>query len=499
MSWNRRVVLTRGTIVLVLAIGVVALMLIAGLAGTATTAARGTTTLTAFHTGTQTIIVKPNGVDDTADIQAAFNACVSFGPGCTVQLEKGTYYTSQITVFGFQGSFVGMGQGLTTIQALPNLPAPTADPFWTVLPGPANPWPALFTFENGAYRISGMTLTEPYDNAVYPAWDASLVGGLATETNLFDVMELTGLQAFATVDHVTVLGAAGDFLGTNMGAGIIYEGTVLPPGWTDPFTDLIPITGSLSVTNSLFNSVEGGPWFETVANAEVTVCHNTIVNSPDPLGFFEASNSQITFCGNQASNVYGVSGILIEQSVYKTNLPSTVLITGNDFQVNQAASAVDLFDFGPSEGIPSTLNAVVSGNVFQTDTSCGCYIGSEPSDYSVIIGYDLKSLVVSENTILGGGAAGVYVAGGPAVVSGNTILGSYVGVWVDYANHVWVAGNVIKNSAAYGIAVTDGSSYNVVAWNVVKNSGVDDLYWDGTGTGNVWIGNVYGTSSPPGL
>ncbi len=101
--------------------------------------------------------------------------------------------------------------------------------------------------------------------------------------------------------------------------------------------------------------------------------------------------------------------------------------------------------------------------------------------------------------ILGGGAAGVYVMGGPAVISGNTILGSYAGVWVDYANNVRVVGNLIKNSVAYGIAVTDGSSYNTAAWNVVKSSGVDDLYWDGTGTGNVWIGNVFGTSSPPGL
>jgi hypothetical protein len=72
-------------------------------------------------------------------------------------------------------------------------------------------------------------------------------------------------------------------------------------------------------------------------------------------------------------------------------------------------------------------------------------------------------------------------------------------VWVDYANHVKVLGNVIKNSVEYGIAVTDGSSYNLVALNFVKNSGVDDLYWDGTGTGNVRTWNIYGTSSSLGL
>jgi hypothetical protein len=35
----------------------------------------------------------------------------------TVQLVAGTYYVGQIAVFGFQGSFVGMGQGVTNIQA----------------------------------------------------------------------------------------------------------------------------------------------------------------------------------------------------------------------------------------------------------------------------------------------------------------------------------------------------------------------------------------------
>jgi hypothetical protein len=453
-----------------------------------------------YSLGSHTYVVKPNGHDDTADIQAAFNACTSSRGTCTIQLEKGTYYTAQITVFGFQGSFVGMGQGSTIIQALPNLPSPTADPFWAAMPGPANPWPALFTFENGTYQISGMTLTEPYYDAVYPAWNATLVDGLAAETNLFDALELTGLQAFATVDRVTVLGASGDFGGTNMGAGITYEGTVLPQGWTDPDADAIPITGSLSVTNSLFNSEEDGPWVDTIANTEITVCYNTIVNSPAALGFADASNSQLRFCGNHVSGVQYYTAFEAIQALFRIDLPSTVYITGNDFQVSDGANAVFLLDLGPADfGVSSTLSAVVSGNVFQTDTSCGCYVGSLPSDYSVIISEYLESLVVSGNTILGGGAAGVYVIGGPAIVSGNTILGSYAGVWVDYANSVWVTGNMIKNSVTYGIAITDGSSNNVVAWNIVKNSGVDDLYWDGTGTGNVWFGNVFGTSSPPGL
>jgi len=73
-----------------------------------------------------TYVVAPNGHNDTANIQAALNMCTTGPPSCTVQLLKGTYYVAQITVYGFKGSFVGMGQGVTVIQALPNLPSPAS-------------------------------------------------------------------------------------------------------------------------------------------------------------------------------------------------------------------------------------------------------------------------------------------------------------------------------------------------------------------------------------
>ena len=46
---------------------------------------------------------------------------------------------------------------------------------------------------------------------------------------------------------------------------------------------------------------------------------------------------------------------------------------------------------------------------------------------------------MSRNTIFGGGkgthnpANAVYVTGGPGQVSGNTVTGSYIGVWLDAA------------------------------------------------------------------
>ena len=215
--------------------------------------------------------------------------------------------------------------------------------------------------------------------------------------------------------------------------------------------------------------------------------------------------------------------------------PSTVYITGNKMQVSQDANAIWLYD-----GV-GTLKAVVSGNTLTADSTCTaaweaegwCY--NAPTVewyYSVVVTYSLINFLVSQNTIFGGGtgstsANGVYVTGGPGQVTGNAVTGSYIGVWLDAATGVqaaathnrprWrvhpglisnavtqthgvpVTGNVVKNSAEYGIALTQGSSDNVISGNVIMNSGKFDLYWDKTGTGNIWKSDVCVTSSPPGL
>jgi hypothetical protein len=478
--------------------------------------------LVATAAGSHTVTVAPTGntiTGDTANIQAAFNSCVAYGPHCTVQLEKGTYYTAQIAVVGFQGSFVGMGQGVTIIQALPNLSPPnSADnipcsgyktgtcsgtgrelgtPFLAALPGPTNPWPALFTFVDGSFSVSGMTLTIPSTTPVYPGW--YWYDTPTPYTSLIAAIEITGSQAHATFDHVTVLGTSGDAAGPNtynLWNGINFEGVLLPSGWTNPLAQAIPLSGSYTVTNSVFNYVESGPWMDTLIGATVKVCDNTITHSYGSTGFYDAYNSNLTYCDNQISNVQTFTGIWAAEGIYEFGtLPSTVYITGNQIQVGQGANGILLADYNT---VP-TLNAVVSGNTIQTDTSCGCYDPTNPSGYSVIISSDLKSSVVTFNTINGAGAAGIYISGGPGQVAGNVVSAANTGIQVDVANGVNVAANLIKNSVQWGIAVTDGSGNNRIIGNFVHESGAFDLYWDGSGTGNVWHANLCQTSSPSGL
>jgi hypothetical protein len=68
----------------------------------------------------QTFTVLPTGVDDTANLQCAFDSAVAKGPGA-VQLEEGTYHIRQIVVNNFKGSFTGAGAQRSVLTNLPNL------------------------------------------------------------------------------------------------------------------------------------------------------------------------------------------------------------------------------------------------------------------------------------------------------------------------------------------------------------------------------------------
>jgi hypothetical protein len=354
----------------------------------------------------------------------------------------------------------------------------------------------LFTFIGGSFQVSRLTISDSYyapDQGYY--WDG------VWYTALFSTVLVTGTEANAQFDHVAVLGGTGDFGVFNTANAIWFAGLILQPGWTTD-NELLPLSGDFAVTNSYFYSDDSGPWFWNLVNSDITVCYNTALIAGGAYGFFDTYGSVATFCGNRASDVeYGVGVLVWQGEEVFSNVPTSVSIYGNVLQVGNESNGVLLMD------VTNSLSAVVSGNVIQTDTSCGCYLSDEPDAWtdSAITSAGLASVVVSGNTILGGGAAGVYISGsivfggdtygGPATVSGNTILSNVVGVWVDYANYTHVSGNLIWNSAEWGIAVTDGSSHNLIAYNIVKNSGLYDLYWDGAGVGNTWAHNIYKTSN----
>jgi len=443
-----------------------------------------------------TIVVWPTGTNDTANLQAAFNHCSAMMSRCTIQLEAGTYYTDQIAAYGFRGSFLGMGEGKTIIQALPDLPSPAAafntatSPFYLGFPGVANPWPVLFTFVNGSFTVAGMTLTEPYAQPVV-GWTS----GSVQYTALYAMLLVDGWHARAAIDRVTFLGSRGDYDGYNVQqAALGFYGTFEnPAATTSPYQ--YPLYGTFTVSNCYFHTVSTGVWLYNV-QAMVTVTGSQVAGAIIGYGYNDVSNTTVTVRDSMATQIVYVAGFLAYQSYsWQATGPTRVLLVGDTFSVGKGANSIVLADFGS----PSTLAASVMDTTVWTNTRCGCYNASLPLYYSEVISFGLKSAEFLGNRLYQAGSAGIYVTNGPASILDNRVNGAYAGIWLDDASSSHVRNNVIQNSAAFGIALTDYTSATMVVHNFVQSSGLYDLYWDQTGTGNVWLRNFYSTSSPGGL
>jgi len=206
----------------------------------------------------------PKGTDETANIQAALDACVAYGEDCTVQLAAGTYRTSQLVTYNFQGSFKGMGQTKTTIQALPNLLVTLSD---ALTQGECKPdtkvclWPSLIIFVDGNITVSDLTIDEPNVPATQPWYGAGL-----EYTCLNDGIRFMGRnRTNASVQRVTVKGApytsatscSGDpsIPDFNLCDATIFAGEF--PKSQTPF-DYYFISGTFSVSNSFFRNVQVG-------------------------------------------------------------------------------------------------------------------------------------------------------------------------------------------------------------------------------------------------
>lgn len=262
------------------------------------------------------LVAPPNGTDDTANIQSALNACVAHGPGCTVQLQAGRYLTSQLVTYDFQGTFKGMGQEKTTIEALPALPVTLPDIFTNGECAPNTSdclWPSLVIFVDGDIRVSDFTINVPS----IPATQIYYEEGMPA-THLNDGIRFMGRNpTSAAVQRVTVEGTAAssdvscpDF---NLCNAVIYDGVF--PRTQTPF-DYYFLSGTLSVTNSYFTSVSlgvgatgllrdsritigGSPWagnvfenvdigaFPTISqNSIEEVSFNTSTGNLEPIGIF---------------------------------------------------------------------------------------------------------------------------------------------------------------------------------------------------------------------
>ena len=194
----------------------------------------------------------PNGVDDTANIQGALNVCVKYGPGCTVQLAAGTYFTKQVVVYNFQGTFKGTGIGSTTIEALPNLPVNWPDQ--TVASCQPNLttciWPSVFEFVEGNISVSDLTIKA---TAIPPTQPFVYAGSPLND--LYEVLGFTGqYPTDVSIDRIRMEGmpySLGAF-GYTVENGVHYSGDF--PRSSAAF-DYYFLSGSFTVRSSYFENV----------------------------------------------------------------------------------------------------------------------------------------------------------------------------------------------------------------------------------------------------
>jgi len=291
----------------------------------------------AASAGGHTVYVPPpNGTDDTAHIQTALDKCVAYGAYCTVQLAAGTYHTKQLVAYNFQGTFKGMGTSKTTIQAIYPLPVNLPDVY---LDGECMPntssclWPSLIIFVNGNIEVSDlgiMELAPPGEATTGWYFDGS------ESTDLIDAVRFMGnLPTHAAIDRVSVEGltdSSSTSSGFNLINGAIFVGEL--PRSSTPF-DYYVLSGSLTVRNSSFNTMDDG-----VAGGDLTSSQFTIGGSPSTGNSFQnddtgmdlesAANSDFEVSYNTSSGIDAAMWVVPYQSFLPSE-PSQYSIHDNHF------------------------------------------------------------------------------------------------------------------------------------------------------------------------
>lgn len=370
-------------------------------------------------------VAPPNGTNDTANIQAALNACVAQGPGCTVQLREGKYLTKQLVTYNFRGTFKGMGMGRTTIEALPNLIVHIPD---LLVSGECLPntttclWPSLIIFVDGDIHVSDLSIriTAPPGTAtagwsVFGLQISSLLDGLRfmgqhpTDVTI-DRISIEGLPDNSPTSFGILLGFP---VGFNIVNEIIYTGEL--PRSSTPF-DYYFLSGSLTVRNSSFKMALDGVSQDGFFQSS----HVTIGGSPTAGNRFEdvlvgmdmeASESSVyDISYNVSSGVTNGMWVIPWQPVFVPSSPSRYFIHDNNFSTT-----------GPGPGVQGIYLWNDPGNPWIHATIWNNTIELQESLSDGIDAYNTQDTLIWNDTITGTGydAIGLHGSTSSAVIGNN--------------------------------------------------------------------------------
>jgi hypothetical protein len=251
----------------------------------------------------RTFRVSPTHVDDTDNLQCAFDQATRAGRGTTVRLVAGTYFTRQIVIRDFRGAFRGEGAE-ATIVTNPEEPMPVARTEWFLAaPSRDHRWPMLFTALHSALSVSDMTFRI---RGAAPLQDWSGGPECGTDDSLPCVNDLAAVffvgpdwsnpertEGSAAFRRVVIEGErngtlwpepGGSYFGYNAISGIYAFGN--------------PLRGTLRLTSSTVRSIYDAVQVAVLSDSGVSVRRNVF----DDVGgatFGELKGSWLDFAYNQ--------------------------------------------------------------------------------------------------------------------------------------------------------------------------------------------------------
>ena len=335
-----------------------------------------------------TFTVTPSGGDDTANIQAAFDDAIAAGPGSTVQLTPGQFYTNAILAENFYGTFLGAGMGLTKIDVLRGLDSGA--------PGVSSPYgPHLFTFVGGDAYISDLSFditpympAEPWGAGWYDLLAPILIAG-DINSRIEDI-KFTGHEGTALYNPDHPLFSVKSF---NVRVGVEYGGG-------------LTTTGRQIITKCDFDSLWLGITAFGLMNCELTIKSNSFKGGAIGIINAENDNSKLMISRNYIETTY-FGGIWVLQPPPR-EAPSQWLITHNTIRVlSLDADGIALMDYSTK-----SLEAVVSHNTIILDDVNWGGIWTE----------GLQDAFFSNNIIRGTGGYGIACA----FAYNNLLLGNNV-------------------------------------------------------------------------
>ena len=307
------------------------------------------------------IRVRPTGVEDTANLQCALDAAVASGRPTAVRLAPGTFQLAQIVAKGFVGSLEGSGAGATTLTNVARPVLVTPVDMWLEDPGPSNPWPSLFAFVGGSFRVSDLTVRITGE-APTTGWS---IFGIDPPVRAFGhAFVVLGERANAEFARVELEGAPApsDLAGLNLLNGIFFEGFL-------GTSDQAPISGRFLVHDCVVRQVASPVPVSNARHADVAITGNLFEGTLLGGEIADLEDVRYAFAGNRVdaawAGVTAYDGCTGGSSVCGMR-DATLLVAGNTLRGFDGVEI--LSTFGPE------MRCAVTGNTISYDAGSAAVV-----------------------------------------------------------------------------------------------------------------------------